>query len=153
MIRQPRLEGSVNTGSVVMIASISAHLASKSQFTSDYCMSKGAVLSLAKQLGVELAEHNVRVNCLSPGYVHIHTCLGPLSQAYIPFSYIMTDMTALLIQRKPDLGKVFNEAPPMQRIGERADLKAATVYLLSDASAYMTGAEMLITGGMHAGRI
>lgn len=65
----------------------------------------------------------------------------------------MTDMTALLIQSKPDLGKVFNNAPPMQRIGQRTDLKAASVFLLSDASAYMTGAEMLITGGMHAGRI
>lgn len=51
-----------------MIASIAAHQASKDQFTSDYCMSKGAVLSLTKQLGVELAGVGVRVNCLSPGF-------------------------------------------------------------------------------------
>jgi sorbose reductase len=54
-------------GSIVMIASMAAHRASKDQFTSDYCMSKGGVLALTKQLGVELAQHRVRVNCISPG--------------------------------------------------------------------------------------
>jgi len=54
-------------GSIVMIASMAAHRASKDQFTSDYCMSKGGVLALTKQLGVELAHHRVRVNCISPG--------------------------------------------------------------------------------------
>jgi sorbose reductase len=37
-------------------------------------------------------------------------------------------------------------------MGDRKDLKAAAVFLLSDGSSYMTGAEMLITGGIHAGR-
>ncbi|KEQ78274.1 putative NADP-dependent mannitol dehydrogenase [Aureobasidium namibiae CBS 147.97] len=47
----------------------SAQLAARQmdQFTSDYCMSKGGVLALTKQLGVELAHHRVRVNCISPG--------------------------------------------------------------------------------------
>ncbi|KAF6813374.1 short-chain dehydrogenase reductase sdr [Colletotrichum plurivorum] len=91
MVKQPpRSSADASVGSIVTIASIAAQQASKGQYTSDYCMSKGAVLSLTKQLGVELAEH---------------------------------------------------------------DLKGATVFLLSDASSYMTSAEMLITGGMHAGRI
>lgn len=68
MVRQTKLPTVSGMGSVVMISSISAHLASKGQYTSDYCMSKGAVLSLTKQLGVELAAEKVRVNCLSPGY-------------------------------------------------------------------------------------
>ena len=41
----------------------------------------------------------------------------------------------------------------MKRMGDRTDLKAAAVYLLADASAYMTSAEMLITGGLHAGQV
>jgi sorbose reductase len=40
----------------------------------------------------------------------------------------------------------------MKRMGDRTDLKGACVYLLSDASAYHTGDDLLITGGMHAGR-
>lgn len=54
-------------GSIVMIASIAAHVASKGQATSDYCASKGAVLALAKALGVELATKGIRVNSISPG--------------------------------------------------------------------------------------
>lgn len=56
-------------GSIVMIGSICAYMASKAQFLSDYCASKGAVVSLAKGLGVELAPMSIRVNSISPGYV------------------------------------------------------------------------------------
>lgn len=64
-------------GSIVMIASIAAYVASKGQNTSDYCASKGAVLSLAKALGVELAMKGIRVNSISPGLVQSpkHYCL------------------------------------------------------------------------------
>lgn len=57
-------------GSMVFIASIAAYVASKGQNTSDYCASKGAVLSLAKALGVELASKGIRVNSISPGCVN-----------------------------------------------------------------------------------
>lgn len=51
-----------------MIASVAAYQASKMQYLSDYCSSKGAVISLVKELGVELADRNIRVNSISPGY-------------------------------------------------------------------------------------
>lgn len=54
-------------GSIVLIASIAAYVASKGQFTSDYCASKGAVVSMARALGVELASKRIRVNSISPG--------------------------------------------------------------------------------------
>ncbi|OAG43371.1 hypothetical protein AYO21_02308 [Fonsecaea monophora] len=120
-------------GSVVMIASIAAHQASKLQYTSDYCASKGAVLALCRQLSVELATTGVRVNCISPGYV-------------------MTDMTLDISATRPGLAEVFVSEPPMKRMADRTELKGAAVYLLSSASSYMTGGELLITGGMHAGR-
>jgi len=41
----------------------------------------------------------------------------------------------------------------MRRMADRTDLKGAVVYLLSDASAYQTSEDMLITGGIHAGRL
>lgn len=58
-------------GSIVFMASIAAYVASKGQNTSDYCASKGAVVSLCKALGVELAAKGIRVNSISPGYVHL----------------------------------------------------------------------------------
>lgn len=58
-----------------------------------------------------------------------------------------------LVKARPKLGEVFNSEPPMKRMADRADLKGAAVYLLSDASAYMTSGEMLITGGLHAGQV
>jgi NAD(P)-dependent dehydrogenase (short-subunit alcohol dehydrogenase family) len=65
--------------------------------------------------------------------------------------YIMTDMTLAISDTRPGLAKIFVNDPPMKRMGDRTDLKGAAVYLLSDASAYMTGGELLITGGLHAG--
>jgi sorbose reductase len=56
-------------GSIVFVASIAAYVASIGQHTSDYCASKGAVVSLCKALGVELAPMRIRVNSISPGYV------------------------------------------------------------------------------------
>lgn len=71
MVKQEKKSSPVSSaGSIVMIASIAAHQASKGQFTSDYCSSKGAVLALGQQLGAELAPVGVRVNCISPGYVN-----------------------------------------------------------------------------------
>jgi NAD(P)-dependent dehydrogenase (short-subunit alcohol dehydrogenase family) len=69
------------------------------------------------------------------------------------YSYIETDLTIDLVKMRPKLGEIFNSEPAMKRIGDRTDLKAACVYLLSNASAYMTSGEMLITGGLHAGRV
>lgn len=55
------------TSSIVMIGSVAAHRASTGQFVSDYCSSKGAILALVRELAVELAQHKIRVNCISPG--------------------------------------------------------------------------------------
>ncbi|BCS21850.1 uncharacterized protein APUU_30075A [Aspergillus puulaauensis] len=121
-------------GSIVFIASIAAYVASKGQATSDYCSSKGAVVALAKSLGVELAAKNIRVNSVSPGYM-------------------ATDMTLSQCHRFPWLGDIMNNEPPMRRMGDRTDLKVPIVYLLSDASAYHTSDDLLITGGIHAGRL
>jgi sorbose reductase len=58
-------------------------------------------------------------------------------------------MSMALLQQRKEMADVFVNAPALKRMGDRTDLKGAAVYLLSDASAYMTGSEMLITGGLH----
>jgi NAD(P)-dependent dehydrogenase (short-subunit alcohol dehydrogenase family) len=67
MKRQPPADFNPQGGSLVFVASIAAYVASKGQNTSDYCASKGAVVSLCKALGVELAPLGIRVNSISPG--------------------------------------------------------------------------------------
>ncbi|KAF4551119.1 Enoyl-(Acyl carrier protein) reductase-like protein 32 [Elsinoe fawcettii] len=130
MVKQSRLEDAPGAGSIVMVASIAAHQASLGQYTSDYCSSKGAVLALSRQLSVELASVGVRVNCLSPGYV-------------------MTDMTMDIAETRPGLARIFNSEPPMKRMADRTELKGGAVFLLSDASSYMTGGELLMTGAIN----
>lgn len=67
--------------------------------------------------------------------------------------YMMTDMTLDLIEKFPHLGNIMTNEPPMRRMGDRSDLKGLIVYLLSNASAYQTGEDVLVTGGIHAGRL
>ncbi|KAI1102684.1 short chain dehydrogenase, partial [Jackrogersella minutella] len=134
MAKQEPTDFNPRGGSIVFIASIAAHVASKGQNTSDYCSSKGAVVALAKALGVELAGKGIRVNSISPGYM-------------------VTDMTMDQCNRYPWLGDIMNNEPPMRRMGDRTDLKVPVVYLLSQASAYHTSDDILITGGIHAGRL
>jgi sorbose reductase len=130
--KQMRLQ---NTGgSIVMIASVASHCAIPSQHLAMYGTSKGAVRILSQHLAVELAPYNIRINTISPGY-------------------IATDMTKVLGVKYPELISTFDSAAPIKRMGDRRDLKGIVAYLLSDASAYTTGADVQVTGGLHAGRI
>lgn len=69
------------------------------------------------------------------------------------YRYMLTDMTIDLCDQYPWLADIMMNEPPMRRIGDRTDLKVPVVYLLSDASAYHTSDDILITGGIHAGRL
>lgn len=89
---------------------------------------------LSKALAVELAPMGIRCNSISPGYIE-------------------SDMTRTLKSQFPHLVEIMNKTPPMKRIGNTDDLTGAAIYLLSDASAYTTGSDILVTGGLHVGRI
>jgi NAD(P)-dependent dehydrogenase (short-subunit alcohol dehydrogenase family) len=121
-------------GSLVLIASIASHMALPLQRLPMYGATKGAVRVMMTQLAVELAPLNIRVNTISPGFIR-------------------TDMTELCAVQQPELYSVFSSAPPLGRIGETSDITGAVNYLLSDASAYTTGADIPITGGLIGGRI
>ena len=86
-----------------------------------------------------------------PGMFRLLDCLCYVKADTI--RYVDTDMTRTISDTRPGLHEVFLSEPPMKRMADRVDLKGAAVFLLSDASAYMTSADLLITGGMHAGRI
>jgi sorbose reductase len=120
-------------GALVLISSICAHVSLPGSFLSSYHASKGAVKMLSTALSVELAPFNIRCNIISPGYIE-------------------SDMSKSLREQAPELEQTMTKGPPLGRIGNRNDLSGAVVYLLSGVAGYTTGAEILVTGGMHAGR-
>lgn len=115
----------IKGGSIVFIASRAAD--SPSIGNAVYSASKGAIISYSKCLGLEVAPQKIRVNCICPAMV-------------------WTD----LIQQEGILKEDLEEAQkryPLKRYGQPEDIANLTVYLLSDASAWMTGSCIDITGG------
>ncbi len=101
-----------------------------------YCASKGAVTQLTRSAAVQLAPAGIRVNSVHPGFV-----LTPLvvsATAAMP-----ADMAEAYGART--VGQV-----PMGRIGEPNDLAGVVLFLASDESRYMTGAQLVVDGGFTA---
>ena len=96
-----------------------------------YSASKGAIIGYAKVLGLELAPQKIRVNCICPAMV----------------------WTELVAKDAEMTGADYTEAQkkyPLQRYGQPEDIAYLTVYLLSDASTWMTGSCIDITGGVNS---
>lgn len=95
-------------------------------FHSHYAASKGALISLTKSLAAELVPHNIRVNCVAPGWVD-------------------TDMShASLIGE--DREKILRTIP-MGRAGTAEELAGSILFLASDLSTYITGEIINVNGG------
>ncbi|KAL6249943.1 hypothetical protein RBB50_002244 [Rhinocladiella similis] len=128
------IEERASRGSVILIGSIATTCHCESQGLSAYSASKGAAKGLLHGLSVELAPLGIRVNMISPG----HT---------------VTNMSVGQFKARPELETIMKQAVPMGRMGHRRDLKGAAIYYLSNASLYTTGSEVVISGGLHAGRL
>ncbi|KAM0281685.1 hypothetical protein ACHAQH_003416 [Verticillium albo-atrum] len=113
-------------GSIVLVASMSGTIVNYPQEQSCYNASKAGVVQFGKSIAAEWAKHNIRVNCISPGYMD----------------------TAL--NRVPTLEgqkKIWRSLTPQDRLGAVDDLNGLCVFLASDASGFMTGSNVLIDGG------
>lgn len=112
-------------GSVVFVASIAQE--SPSIGNALYAASKGAIISYAQCLQLELAPRLIRVNCISPAMVWTDLIFkGGITEE----------------QLREDEKKY-----PLKRYGRPEDIANLAIYLLSDASAWMTGSNVKITGG------
>ncbi|OAA68712.1 oxidoreductase, short chain dehydrogenase/reductase family [Niveomyces insectorum RCEF 264] len=110
--------------SIIFTASVSAILVNVPQKQAAYNASKAAVVHLAKSLAVEWVDF-ARVNCVSPGF-------------------IATDMLTI---HPEEWRKKWFSMIPGARLCEPSELKGSYVYLASDASSYMTGANIVFDGG------
>lgn len=115
-----------NGASIVFIASISADTPNLGN--SLYSASKGALISYANCLMAELAPKQIRVNCISPAMVWTD----------LIYDGILTEE-----QLKED-----EKRYPLKRYGRPDDIANLAIYLLSDASTWMTGSNIRITGGV-----
>jgi len=117
-------------GSVINVASFVAILgAATSQIS--YTASKGAVLSLSRELAVQFARQGVRVNALCPGPVETPLLLR-----------IFGDDPAAYERRRVHL--------PMGRLAKPREIVNAALFLASDESSYVNGATFLVDGGLTA---
>lgn len=114
-------------GSFVITASMSGHIANFPQEQTSYNVAKAGCIHLARSLANEWRDF-ARVNSISPGYID-------------------TGLSDFIDQKTRDL---WHSMIPMGRDGEAKELKGAYVYLVSDASTYTTGADLIIDGGYCA---
>ena len=115
-------------GSLINVASIMSHRGLR-QLTA-YSATKGAVSALTRGLAVEYAPFNIRVNALAPGFVE-------------------TALTERAL-RNPMVSKALLDQTPLRRFGTPEDMAAAALFFASDESAFVTGAELAVDGGMSA---
>jgi len=112
------------TGSFVITASMSGHIANFPQEQTSYNVAKAGCIHMARSLANEWRDF-ARVNSISPGYID-------------------TGLSDFVDQKTQNL---WNSMIPVGRPGEAKELKGAYVYLISDASTYTTGADIVIDGG------
>jgi gluconate 5-dehydrogenase len=117
-----------NNGAILNVGSIGGFLGFPNN--PGYIASKGGVRMLSKALAVDFAEKGIRVNCLSPGY-------------------IKTSMTAKSYNNE-EQRNARTERTILKRWGTSDDLIGAAIFLVSDASAYVTGADLIVDGGWTA---
>jgi len=115
-------------GSIILVGSVSA-LAGFTRAQDAYTAAKGALISLNKSLAIQFARDNIRCNIIHPGIVET-----PLQAPYL----------------NDALRAEFKTAIPLGRIGQPRDIAYAALFLASDESAFMTGAEMIVDGGFMA---
>lgn len=99
-----------------------------------YSASKGAVNQLTQQIAVQYADKGVRANCVLPGLMHT-----PQIEHYLRSAY-GGNVEEMLKQR--------HQLVPMKRMGDAWDVAHAALFLASDEAAYITGAQLVVDGGI-----
>jgi NAD(P)-dependent dehydrogenase (short-subunit alcohol dehydrogenase family) len=129
------------SGSIVSTASVCGLMPSIG--THLYNVAKAGVVMMTKSLALELAEWDIRVNCVCPGYVATGLAAGGS----------LTDLGAeSTAQRLDRVRERMGHSQPIQRMGEPTDIAALVTFLASDESAWLTGTAQVIDGGLTLGK-
>ncbi|MCH8870662.1 MAG: SDR family oxidoreductase, partial [Chloroflexi bacterium] len=120
-------------GSIVNLASIMGVVGYPAEMGggfNPYAPSKGGVVQFTKNLAIDSARKNIRVNCLCPGYVE-------------------TNLIARLTD-DPESKAALEARHPMGRLGRPEEIAKAALFLASDDASYITGAPLMVDGGYTA---
>ncbi|MEL7648686.1 MAG: glucose 1-dehydrogenase [Sedimentibacter sp.] len=115
-------------GKIINIGSLGSYIGLAE--SSVYCSTKGAVIQLSKTIALELANDNIQVNCIAPGYF-----ITPMTQPFYD---------------DPKHRAWIEDRIPMSRWGTVADLAGPMLFLASSASNYITGQTVIVDGGWLA---
>jgi len=116
-------------GSIIMTGSVSA-LAGFTRAQDAYTAAKGALISLTKSLAIQFAKDRIRCNVIHPGIVDT-----PLQAPYLTEA----------------IRKEFESGIPLGRIAHPREIAYVALFLASEESSFMTGAELVVDGGFTAG--
>lgn len=117
-------------GSIILTASQMARVARAGSTT--YCTTKGALVQMAKGMALDHAEDGIRVNTLSPGGTATDRMVAQFGD---------------LDQAEKEWGLAMH---PLGRLGQPAEMARGAVFLASEESSFMTGADLLLDGGYSA---
>ena len=120
-------------GTIVNMASVASTMGIPERFA--YSTSKGAVYMMTKSVAVDYLNDNIRCNCISPARVHTPFVDGYLAKTYPG-------------QEKEMFDKL-SKTQPIGRMGQPSEIASLALFLASDESAFITGADYLIDGGFN----
>lgn len=105
-----------------------------------YAVAKAGVLHLTKCAAADLAQHNIRVNAIQPGFINTNIFTSSME---IP-QEMKTMANAAIAQQSAN-------AQPVKRGGQPSDIAEAVAYLASDAAGFVTGTSLVVDGGITLG--
>ncbi len=120
-------------GNIVSLASVNGFFVEP--FCAGYCATKAAIIGLTKAMAIDHGKDGIRVNCICPGYID-----AGLAEGYF--------------QAQPDPAAARASAGKLHalwRIGRPEEVARTAVYLASDDASFVTGAAMVVDGGLSSG--
>jgi len=117
-----------SNGVVLNMASLNGQLSFKSLASLSHTTNKAAIIGMTRQLAMEGSEHGIRVNSISPGFIESNATRAELEDE--GFGHEMRDRTLL------------------GRFGQPEDVANVALFLACDESAYVTGIDLIVDGGM-----
>jgi NAD(P)-dependent dehydrogenase (short-subunit alcohol dehydrogenase family) len=127
--RVGRVMRGADGGSILNIGSMATFVGQPRRTA--YAAAKSAIAGVTRTLAVEWGEHGIRVNAIAPGYIATGMAMENVKRGVLPLDKVMS-------------------RTPLHRLGEPEELVPLALYLLSDVSAFVTGAVIPIDGGWLA---